>query len=128
MINYDLAKQLRDAGFPFQEIHNEFTLGKRLLDNKFAFGDGFFYYEPTLEELIEACGQIVLYQHPKRNTWDEFFNGLWVAGTPTQRPTNDYLCATDDFVDFQIRQSALGKTPEEAVARLYLALKEIKKP
>lgn len=50
-MNYELAKELKDAGFPMPlPLPDE-----RLRD---AFGeDGQIYAFPTLEELIEACGE-----------------------------------------------------------------------
>lgn len=52
-MTYELAKQLKNAGFKFIEEHNEVVLGKRLLDERFMFG-GKSYYAPTLSELISA--------------------------------------------------------------------------
>ncbi len=82
-MNYELAKQLKDAGFPQDEccVH-----GKSGHDHVF---------EPSLSELIEACG-------------DEF-HGLW-------RVMDEWFAK--DARGLEIK----GSTPEEAVAKLWLAL------
>ena len=45
-IDYELAKELKDAGFPESE-------GQRIHDH--TVNPPLHYYLPTLEELIEAC-------------------------------------------------------------------------
>lgn len=47
-MNYELAKKLKDAGFPFKIGHTD---GKTI-----HFGETVTYAPPTLSELIEACG------------------------------------------------------------------------
>ena len=50
-MTYELAKQLKDAGFPLNmSDHLECVY------NKTEFIDGIWYHVPTLSELIEACG------------------------------------------------------------------------
>jgi hypothetical protein len=93
----ELCKQLMDAGFPI-ELEGD-------ADDVFKVGRT-WYKQPTLSELIAACGDKV---HPftfalfekKENgweagAWDEWDNEFWISNE--------------------------GGTPEEAVARLYLAL------
>ena len=50
-MNYDLAKQLRDAGFP--QGGNGKWIGP---PDKIVWRSGDRAYAPTLEELIAACG------------------------------------------------------------------------
>lgn len=92
MITYELAKKLKDAGFP-QYNHSPEYRGDRLNESPNI------PYEPTLSELIEACG-------------DGFIN-LYNFGSFWQ--TN--------FKDGMAGETA-GKTPEEAVANLWLKLNE----
>ncbi len=94
-MNYDLCKELADAGFP-QDRNEGDMLG--------------FCYCPTLEELIEACGEdfYVLELMP---------NGSW-NGIGNQRKYEDPLSD---------RMICGGATPTEAVAKLWLALNS-KKP
>jgi hypothetical protein len=92
-MTYELAKTLKDAGFP-QNLNP-------------GNGEGFVYegdhpkgpgvYCPTLSELIEACGSD--FYELKNLTFG------WIANADS-----DYLKRGD------------GSTPEEAVARLWLAL------
>ena len=52
-MDYKLAKQLKDAGFPIQELTD---------NEEIAVAEGYFkdkgepIHFPTLEELIDACG------------------------------------------------------------------------
>lgn len=93
MISHELAQQLKDAGFPqYPGIPEK---------SKEIFGGSPF--APTFSELIEACGERFssLYS-PLTGTewkafgWKEFKRGGELQGE--------------------------GSTPEEAVARLWLAL------
>ena len=54
-MNYELAKKLKDAGFP-QKRHYDIVdfLSEPLPDGTYDKND--FVAIPTLEELIEACG------------------------------------------------------------------------
>ena len=95
-MNYKLAKQLKDAGFP---QHN---IGRALCPcrNRKAGNERVDYCIPTLSELIDACGN------------DDFeltrFNKKWCA-----RMLNEHKYGII---------YGFGKTPEEAVAKLYLKL------
>jgi hypothetical protein len=98
-MEYALAKQLKDAGFPMRsESMLSPTLQKLIaLDNRqYLSVEGEWYAVPDLSELIEACGDKFDYlQHNTQNVWT----------------------ATDDQYTFGI-----GSIPEEAVAKLWLAL------
>lgn len=100
-MNYELAKQLKDAGFPQREgrwicEHNDVIILKGACES---------YYYPTLEELIEACG-------------DEF-HCLILTTTGGIDSNKKFWSAgyNDKVVDWQN-----GVTPSEAVAKLWLAL------
>jgi hypothetical protein len=101
-MKYELAKQLKDAGFPLQAAsmedgndskrkHQIFYYGKDSFDS-----DGAWLY-PTLSELIEAC--------------EEDFEML------VQRNTHQCWGAVGGS-----HRDERGKLPEEAVAKLWLAL------
>jgi len=92
-MNYELAKQLYDAGFPQQGFGR--WVGN---PDQVIWRAGDRVYVPTLEELIKACG--------------DDFNSLVLRN-------RDEKCwgATGRF-GCDVR----GKTPEEATARLWLAL------
>lgn len=97
-MNYKLAKQLQDAGFPDSENWYEDGIG-------FVKSEGEYLHEvefevPTLSELIEACG-------------DKF---------------RDLSLMSQDWITYGFRieldelYTARGKTAEEAVAKLWLEL------
>lgn len=97
-MNYSLAKELKDAGFP--QVDDEQRTVDNVLDVIRRGGnvnkEGETAYVPTLEELIEACGKGKL-------AWD-YTDG------------RDFTAMRDDI-------KTHGPTPTEAVARLWLALK-----
>lgn len=102
-MDYELAKELRDAGFP-QQIEG-------------ANGDGYFIRQrgcgecrvPTLSELIEACGAYISLQSPQYLGGEAEKDGYWRA-----IGRNGTRC------------TSFGKTAKEAVARLWLALNKEK--
>ena len=84
-MNYELAKELKDAGFPFTKVWEGFEGNHpELFETDFLL--------PTLDELIEACG-------------DRFDNLLRIEDTWIARGYN-----------YPLEKS---KTPKEAVARLW---------
>lgn len=101
-MNYLLAKELKDAGFP----QKEFSL-RQPFSGEWP-GDvppAKYPYNPTLEELIEACGE-------------DFFALMrtdegWMAQASLFNGTSK------NFVGH-----LPGQTPSEAVARLWLALQK----
>jgi len=100
-MNYELAKQLKDAGFPQRDADWYTSDGQWIPENERE-------YIPTLSELIEACG--------------EHFYGLlrgvgdgWQAGESWNY----------DFFDLN-KTICDGSTPEEAVAKLWLELNKKK--
>ncbi len=95
-MNYELAKELKDAGFPQKEKGTLlFKEGIRLTDTQEYWNEN-SAYAPTLSELIEACGDGFIQLERLPDRWMCYF-------------IND-------------RGWTEGKTPEEAVARLWLAL------
>lgn len=99
-MNYELAKELKDAGWgEFQGTPDEF-----LLDNL-----------PDLEELIYQCGdQLLSLLNGRAIT--RLARDKWIArgGLPQKR-------------SFIPRHETVGDTPDEAVARLWLALQTTKR-
>jgi hypothetical protein len=94
-MKYELAKEIRDAGFP--QIGN----GKSVSPvDALVMRRGDRVYAPTLSELIAACG---IPFKLEGNTDVASDAAIWVAQS-----------------DNTLRN---GMTPEEAVARLWLALR-----
>jgi len=91
MFDYELAKQLKDAGFVID------SHGRDSSEERGCYGD---VCVPTLSELIAACGD----KFHKLKRYDDG----WYAGQ------NHW-----DESYFEVEQA---KTPEEAVALLWLAL------
>ena len=109
MINYELAKKLKEAGFPqdcsFQYEKDTMVYGRRFTGHNLfhksvdrAEGDEAVDC-PTLSELIEACGEG--FETLSR------FEGKFYCHLPKKEA---------------YAQQFKGNTPEEAVAFLYLAL------
>lgn len=98
-MNYELAKALQDAGYPLRRIEGGMCVGPwPTLDMNPAGGYAIgaqHFYAPTLEELIEACGEPLKLYIMKNRT------DISLAGPEIK---------------------ATGATPKEAVARLWLAL------
>jgi len=91
-MNYDLAKELKDAGFP-QGGNGSWTGSK----DKLVWLSRDLVYVPTFSELFDVCGR-----------------ELFVS------------CGKDDCVAIHyvngVKYQGLGATPEEAAARLWLAM------
>jgi len=101
MISYKLAKQLKDAGFKWGKPCDckkciKYGINKKKINVWIQYGDK---YRPTLSELIEGCGDrfLALSRYEKTNGSIE-----WGA------------CITNT--------EEMAKTPEEAVAKLWLKL------
>jgi len=93
-MTYELAKQLKHAGFPLRKPRNQHIAFEIIEDSESV---GIFVY-PTLSELIEACG-------------DRFYS---------LRHTVKWFAA-GAFNPQDIRE-LWGESAEEAVAKLWLAL------
>lgn len=93
-MTYELAKKLKDAGFPQEAGEN----GNRVLSDSEGENEAIV---PTLEELIEACGPEFRWLKNKKTFW---------FAQQRQHPN-----VLGDM-------KTAGKTPSEAVARLWLAL------
>lgn len=115
MIKYELAKQLKDAGFP---QGNNMTLDRYMksdgdiADVVYLMGEHFAeekttVYIPTLSELIEACGDDFL--KVEKMTSDSW----WATCTNKFNERNKNIRGSG---------SMIGKTPEEAAANLWLVL------
>lgn len=120
-MDYKLAKELKEAGFP-QAADEKGTLrkggsylfpeGMTLATPKKKF-DAAISYAPTLEELIEACNNLTVLRKtaPERGK----LSARWIAE------------AWPYMLDVHTSQvQAIGDTPTEAVARLWLALQRAK--
>lgn len=108
MITYELAKKLKDAGFPLQEhdYYDDFaTPPPGRCTNCVDVDHDIPWCVPSLSELIEACG-------------DRFGmlrkNDTWQASTPEHTLPKGVR-------HYDIYLSGYF-TPEEAVANLWLAL------
>jgi hypothetical protein len=86
-MNYKLAEKLKDVGFPSEK-------------HKCWYRCEGTHCIPTLEELIEACGDGL--EELKQIKEEDLVNYNWEAHA-------DGFCV-------------VGKTPTEAVAKLYIAL------
>lgn len=96
-MNYELAKELKDSGFP----------GNPQLDVLESWEEHEEVDFPTLSELIEACGKdfLMVGRHAH----------LREAGDPNRWFASGKITKAKWIKRY-------GSTPEEAVARLWLAL------
>lgn len=108
-MDYKLAKELKDAGFP---------QGKPPATVRYDHApDNLIYYQgewvliPTLSELIAACG--------------EEFGNLGRYKWPSGDSRSDWL-ATQQYEAKNLgkNEKGEGSTPEEAVAKLWLSLRK----
>ena len=123
-MNYEIAKKLKEAGFPqrgeyFYTPKEKIIRGTVRRKNPYHMIREGYYVAPTLSELIDACGvsrkdlggkkrafASLLYCGCEECLWNCY--GTWMEG-------DRRYCAT-------------GKPPEEAVAKLYIALHETTRP
>ena len=100
-MNYELAKQLKDAGFP-QEGEDFITES----DGYARYSSNNTAYNPSLSELVEACG-------------NDFKK---LAKVPfTEVTGNKFFAWSWDLKDKEAVMGE-GETAEEAVAKLWLEL------
>lgn len=105
-MNYELAKELKDAGFPQKDTL--FVIRKK--EQGLTFKNTFSNIEvgddwiaaPSLSELIDACG-------------NDFGDLLW-------NPKSKKWSAHTQKLPIQEGHYSSGPTPEEAVAKLWLIL------
>jgi hypothetical protein len=107
-MTYELAKELKDVGFPQKDHVLSEDDGKGWPMDVPPYQ---WPYVPTLEELIEACG----------DTEDRFH--LFSAADNNHQPWEAQWRLSDTFAGSHNWMTGSGSTPTEAVARLYIALK-----
>lgn len=101
-MNYDLARRLKDAGFP-QDGAGDFLYD---YDQPMGLHGYPSYYCPTLEEVIEACGEMFLLISMTHSSNPE--DKRWHSLGGEKIETDNIHC--------------YGTTPLEAVCDLWLAL------
>ena len=106
-MTYELAKRLKDAGFPQGKTMSNPMSKARGVSNKPL--QKLLIHYPTLSELIEACG--------------ERFGSL---GRDWLDEVGQFWCAIDRGREETVppRIECTGPTPEVAVGKLLLALNE----
>ena len=100
-MDYQLAKELKTAGFPYRMTEPVRSMA--------PIGTNDYVTLPTLSELVEACGHKVSDFRLDRSFVGGEHSVLWTA-TMLLRDEKESLW------------QGQGNTPEEAVARLWLAL------
>lgn len=125
-MNYELAKQLKDAGFPQRSGFHASNAENCNCKTKGLATSCHLAYIPTLSELIEACREN--FESLCRVPDGQLVNGetgksigvMWRA-YPSDTAYYEELkgdCQKECCGDY------LASTPEEAVAKLWLALNE----
>ncbi len=100
-MNYELAKKLKDNGFPQEGINKDRGFGVKVDKNGDFSGVTEPIVFPTLSEIIEACADNLVSMHKA------YTGGWFVLGK-------------------EIGKKYHGSTPSEAVANLWLVLHEKK--
>ena len=102
-MNYELAKKLKDAGF-LQNGNGMWYMDSKKYTPKLPtlFNSNKSAYIPTLSELIEACGEKIESLEREDSNWLAWSNGNFESSLESE--------------------PHFGSTPEEAVAKLWLAL------
>lgn len=112
-MNYELAKKLKDAGFPESEEDNKYIEPDNTIVSP---GSGpcteKAIYVPSLSELIEACG----YE----------FRMLLLHTTYNKKLKKPWEAVPNKKIRPEVK-GAKGSTPEEAVANLWLYINTNKK-
>ena len=107
-MTYELAKQLKDAGFKQDYILGQWACEHgldKLMENSCNCYGEMLFYAPSLSELIEACGDCL--SHIKK------WGGYWWAVSHCGHPEHE-------FGGNNLEEQ--GVTPEESVAKLWLEL------
>lgn len=125
-MTYELALKLKKAGFKQEGKSNSFLVEKDSDADSRDWVNGFLFqnkdkyvYNPLLTELIEACGDRFagLLQNKTLDGYEyKAFENLWLIRINSSR----------NFGDFIKGIQAHGSTPEEAVANLWISLKQEK--
>lgn len=117
MIDYNLAKELKDAGFPqhgLGMLKNENGLSPALAHGfplEGAYGD--FVYYPTISELIDACTRLLNYTYGSFELRDESY-------VTDVELVESWSAKLNTGIDkFETNKE---DTKEEAVAKLWLTL------
>lgn len=100
-MNYELAKKLKDAGFPFKPVGEHFNAGGKATQ-AFTFDNQSVWFEPTLSELIEACGNEFAF------VCRGYDQELWLDSWGAESTNGKVITG--------------ASVPEEAVAKLWLEL------
>lgn len=110
-MNYELAKELKDAGFPHEWCKDMSEKAPQMCGSTCEEMDCY----PTLEELIEACGDVkfaLFGPGTSLQTEEDTAFGVVLHG---KEQISGWLAKGTDT-------AARGSSPTEAVARLWLAL------
>ena len=114
-MNYELAKQLKDAGFPqisenvLRNISLEEEMNRQLIGQ-----ESNYICNPTLSELIEACG----------DRFEVLVRGSYLRIKPIWRAymSDEAFKKSGNNCEVGCCGYETGTTPEEAVAELWLEL------
>lgn len=108
---YELAKELKDAGFPQKSGFHASNAKNCNCNTRGLATSCHLAYLPTLSELIEACGEG--FESLVRADYEDI--GVEWEAYPTDKAyKGDCIAGCCGY--------ETGDTPEEAVARLWLAL------
>ena len=118
-MTYQLAKELKDAGYPQRTKSNRYVCPHTFpREDRVNFLDcscdkeGKIAALPTLEELIEACEDRLIAIQKSYNE-EEITKGKWCA-----------VEMWEAYYPPEVKEGSYGDSPSEAVARLWLELRK----
>jgi hypothetical protein len=120
-MNYELAKQLKDAGFPQIKGNGVYLSDVGILKDDCGELGAYF---PSLSELIEAFDGKYKYIDGLIN------DAQFILAKTVNHTGNLYIARLDgqwESVDIELKYRFVSSSPEEAVSCLWLALQENKK-
>ena len=106
-MEYKLAKELKDAGFP---LHYKTYITHSHKDVEQKDCERCYPITPTLSELIESCGEGF-------DNLERWGKEEWASYSPSELVDMGCGCCSENT-----QEQHKGKTPEEAVVKLWLAL------
>jgi len=115
MVDYKLSKELKEAGYPQEgDGYAVFESGGKPMKAHLIGVPDVVAYAPTLSELIDSCGENFQQLYKKHGDYVASTEELGHSAEQRNNPSLGYTWI-----------EGYGKSPKEAVAKLWLELNRI---